>query len=680
LKRLGKALWVIQCLGALVLFLSSPVRSEEPVVWLDDLNLSLTGQEWGTAQPRRSVTGNPITLGGKAFSRGIGVHAFSQITIDLKGAAVRFQAIVGVDDEPSGRGMVSFRVLLDGLEKSVVGPIKYGDAPVPISIDVRGAGLMDLVVDDGGNGISGDHADWADARLILGPAATKRPEIFVMPVEPRIRIASGRNQTKPSINGPRVVGATPGFPFILRVPVSGTGPFRFSSRGLPKGVSLDAATGVLSGWLQEAGILETEISAHGKYGAASRSLIIVSANDALALTPPMGWNSWYAWGPAVDEGKVKEAADALIKTGLASHGYQYINVDEGWQGKRIAGKLTPNERFGNMKGLVDYIHSQGLKFGLYSSPGPRSCLGSEGSYGHEEEDAASFAGWGADYLKYDWCSYGEVWGSDSLTSAQRPYRVMKEALKKTDRDIVYSLCQYGSYDVWKWGNDVGGNLWRTTSDMEDSWTRMTLFGFRHSGLDPYAGPGHWNDPDVLMVGVMTGGTGTNPHVSRLTPNEQITHVTLWALLAAPIMVGSDLSQIDPFTVDLLTNDEILDVDQDPLGTPAKRVVQKGKVEIWSRPLYDGTLAVGLFNLDIAPAPILLEWKSLGLFGSQNVRDLWARKEVGTRVDSWQTRLVGHGAMMLKVGTPRQVSVKDIVRLRREKDARQARGEVNRNES
>jgi alpha-galactosidase len=449
---------------------------------------------------------------------------------------------------------------------------------------------------------------------------------------------------KPSINGPRVVGSTPGRPFLFLIPTTGQGPFTFSAKSLPPGLTLDSKTGIITGALQKAGTTVVELRVRGPKGSDRRKLTIVGGEHRLALTPPMGWNSWNAWGPAVDAQKVRQAADWLVRSGLAAHGYQYINIDDTWEGARDAsGEIQTNKKFGDLKALADEVHGKGLKLGIYSSPGPQTCAGFEGSAGHEEQDARTYARLGIDYLKYDWCSCRS-------RDLKEPYRVMRAALDKVDRDIVFSLCQYGMGNVWEWGTEVGGNLWRTTGDITDRWDSMAGIGFGQDSHEKYAGPGHWNDPDMLVVGKLGWGQGL--HNSRLTPVEQRTHITLWCLLAAPLLIGCDLSQLDSFTLDLLTNDEVIDVDQDPLGQAAGRRLQSGSTEVWARPLWDGTLAVGLFNRGDEAAMATAPWPALGLKGFQPVRDLWQRQDVGNVDGTFTTRVPAHGAVLVKIGKPR----------------------------
>jgi alpha-galactosidase len=630
-------------------------------LWLETLDLSPLSQDWMRPRAGRSVDGNPLTIGGATYTHGIGTHAGSEYRIDLKGAATRFVADVGVDDEmKSSAGSVGFSVWLDGRLATYTGTIKGGQPAKRVSVDLTGARRMTLIVDDGGDGIDSDHADWAGAMILLAPGATDKPVALALPPpDPPLPIAMDNDGPTPAIHGPRVVGTTPGRPFLFRVPTTGDRPLTFSAKSLPEGLSLAPTTGILSGSLRAAGTYVIDLSVRGPKGTATRKLVLIGGKDRLARTPPLGWNSWNVWGTAVTADKVRAAADSLVSAGLADHGFAYVNIDDAWEGTRDAsGVLQTNDKFGDMKALGDYVHARGLKLGIYSSPGPKTCAGYEGSYQHEAQDARTWAAWGIDYLKHDWCSYGDVATGKGLERLQKPYRVMREALDAADRDIVYSLCQYGMGNVWEWGGTaVGGNLWRTTGDITDTWQSMAGIGFKQNGHEKYAAPGRWNDPDMLVVGKL--GWGPRLHPTRLTPNEQITHITLWSLLAAPLLIGCDLTQIDPFTRALLTNDEVLDVDQDPLGIPAGRkalrespgVTLAGMSEIWSRPLFDGTQAVGLFNRGGEAMTVTVRWSDLGLQGRQTVRDLWQRKPLGVFADSYSARIPAHGALLLKVGKP-----------------------------
>ncbi len=631
-------------------------------VWVDALDLS---QLVGAGRPRpgqaairvraaRGVTPAPvpITLGGKTFSHGLGVTSNGELWVDLHGGARRFVAEVGIDDaRASGRGSVTFEVWVDGKRRYDSGVLRSGDAPRPVSVDLAGAHRMILYVGNGGDGGTDDVADWGGAAIVMA-AGAPGPATMAPPAVAAPAIAPIHTSGAPMLNSPRITGATPGRPFLFRIPASGTGPLRFQASDLPPGLSLDEHTGVITGALQRVGPTLVTVTVTGPAGKTTGQFTIVGGTHMLALTPPLGWNSWNVWGPRVDDGKVRAAAAALAASGLAAQGYTYVNIDDAWEGPRNAdGTITTNAKFPDMKALADYVHALGLKIGIYSGPGPQTCQGFPASYEHEVQDARTWASWGFDYLKYDWCSYTRVEPNlDSLPGLQRPYLVMRAALDSIDRDFVYSLCQYGMGQVWQWGAQVGGNLWRVTGDINDSWGSMSGIGFAQTGHEQYAGPGHWNDTDMLVVGMLGWGDSLRP--TRLTPDEQITHITLWSLQAAPLLIGADLTQLDPFTTNLLGNNEVLAVDQDQLGHPATRVAQVGRTEVWARHLSDSTMAVGLFNRDLVAQPISVRWSDLGLSGSQPVRDLWLHKNLGAHAGSFTVTVPRHGAVLIRVGRPR----------------------------
>jgi alpha-galactosidase len=358
--------------------------------------------------------------------------------------------------------------------------------------------------------------------------------------------------------------------------------------------------------------------------------------NGLAKTPPMGWNSWNHFHRHVSDAIVRAAADAMVSSGMRDAGYIYVNIDDTWEGTRnAAGEIQPNEKFPDMKALADYVHSKGLKLGIYSSPGPKTCAGYEGSYRHEEQDAKTYAKWGIDYLKYDWCSAREVYSPDQMQAA---YRKMGDALQHSGRRIVYSLCQYGLEDVWTWGASVGGNLWRTTGDIQDNWKRMSLLGFeKQLALAPYAGPGHWNDPDMLEVG--NGG---------MTNTEYQTHFSLWAILAAPLLAGNDLASMSKDTIEILTNRDVIAVDQDKLGKQGTRVAKDGDLEVWMKPLSGGDKAVGLFNRGETPATVTVNFAQIGVKGKVHVRDLWAHADRGRVAGHFSAEVAPHGVVMVRL--------------------------------
>jgi alpha-galactosidase len=357
--------------------------------------------------------------------------------------------------------------------------------------------------------------------------------------------------------------------------------------------------------------------------------------NGLAKTPPMGWNSWNKFAGRIDDATVRGIADAMASNGMKEAGYVHINIDDTWEADRDAqGNIQTNKKFPDMKALADYVHKKGLKLGIYSSPGPNTCAGYEGSYGHEEQDARTFAAWGIDYLKYDWCGARTLYTDEEMPAI---YQKMGDALLKTGRPIVYSLCQYGRLDVWKWGPDVGGNLWRTTGDIRDTWDSMTGIGFRQNALAPFAKPGHWNDPDMLEIG--NGG---------MTDIEYRTHMSLWAMLAAPLLAGNDLRNMTPETLAILTNREVIAVDQDKLGKQGQQAWKSGDQEIWTRPLSGGATAVAVFNRAKEEAKVTIKWADLKIAKKKVVRDLWLHKDVSAEGPEYSVTVPGHGVVMLRV--------------------------------
>ncbi len=641
-------------------------------VWLDDLDISQTTQGWGDPHKNQSVGGHDLSINGQKFEHGLGTHAESVLYVDLNRGAKSFSASVGVDGEATNSpASIEFFVLGDGKTLWQSGVMKANDPAKTFTVDLAGVKTLLLKVGDAGDGITWDHADWADARFEVSDDA--KLETMSAPQEPAV-ILTPASSPKPRINSAQIFGVRPGSPFLFTIAATGDRPMTFSASGLPNGLQLDPQTGHITGVLTNAGEYNVKLTAENSLGSAKRNLKIV-CGDQITLTPPMGWNSWNCFAGAVSEDRVKAAADAMVKSGLINHGWTYINVDDYWQNHRDSsdptlrgpfrdtnGTIVPNARFPDMKGMADYIHGLGLKAGLYSSPGPWTCGGCAASWQHEEQDAQTYANWDFDYLKYDWCSYGDIadgkdpnakgiptWAENPGTNGQKvaayPYQVMGNFLRKQNRDILFSLCQYGMKDVWEWGASVNGNTWRTTGDINDSWSSMSGIGFHQDEAAPYAGPGHWNDPDMLVVGKVGWG---NLHPTRLTPNEQYTHISLWCLLSAPLLIGCDMTQLDPFTLNLLENDEVLAVDQDPLGKEATTVAKTDDTRVYAKDLADGSKAVGLFNLGETEGQVQVKWSDLGLKGKLHVRDLWRQKDLGKFKDSFTVTVPRHGVVLIRV--------------------------------
>ncbi|MFW5761443.1 MAG: glycoside hydrolase family 27 protein [Cyclobacteriaceae bacterium] len=373
--------------------------------------------------------------------------------------------------------------------------------------------------------------------------------------------------------------------------------------------------------------------------------------EELAPTPPMGWNSWNTFRLEINEDLVKEVADVFIEKGLKDAGYEYIVIDDGWQISRDEnGNIVVNEeKFpSGIKALADYIHSKGFKFGIYSDAGYLTCGGFPGSRGYEYQDARQYAAWGVDYLKYDWCN-------TSNQSAQDSYALMKDALLKAGRPIVFSICEWGMNEPWEWAPAIGGNLWRTTFDIRPCWdcskigivNRMQIENFMgftkildlQENLWAYAGPGHWNDPDMLEVGN-----------GELTYNENVAHFSLWSILAAPLMLGNDVRNMSNEVLNIITNKEVIAVNQDVLGKQGKKVRDDGDLEVWSKELHDGSRAVVLFNRSETIEEIGFEWSEIGLPQELEftVRDLWKHQNVGKYTGSYKADVPSHGVVMIKI--------------------------------
>ncbi len=646
-------------------------------VWLDQLDLRSAVQGWGEPQKNKSVENHPLTIGGQEFKRGFGTHAESFFHINLGGDAQKFSASVGVDDEVNTNpaSSVEFVVIGDGKELWKSGVMRAGEAAKDCDVNVAGVKKLTLKVGEADDGNSFDHADWADAKFETAGAKTFIASGEEMPAAVAPYILTPPAPATPRINGANVFGVRPGSPFLFTIAATGERPMKFSAKDLPGGLKLDAKTGRITGALKKKGEFAVTLRAKNILGTAEKKFRIV-CGDQIALTPPMGWNSWNCFAGAVTAERVKSAADALVKSGLINHGWSYINIDDFWQNHRNSkdatlrgefrdtnGFIVPNSRFPDMKGLADYVHGLGLKVGLYSSPGPWTCGGCAASWQHEEQDAQTYARWGFDYLKYDWCSYGGVArgavtnamavrsnGSPNLQGEEAiyPYKLMGKFLRAQNRDIVFSLCQYGNADVWKWGGSVDGNCWRTTGDIVDTWRSLSSIGFKQDQAAPFSKPGNWNDPDMLIVGQVGWG---KTHPTRLTADEQYTHISLWCLLASPLLIGCDMEKFDDFTLNLLSNDEVLAVDQDALGKGALCVINHGDLRVYEKDLADGSRAVGFFNLGRATAELSFnEFAPLGLKGKETVRDLWRQKNIAT-VDAGKDFLPltipAHGVLLYK---------------------------------
>lgn len=459
--------------------------------------------------------------------------------------------------------------------------------------------------------------------------------------------AFAQPNAKPEIHGADIYGAKPNHPFLYKIPATGALPITYSVQGLPQGLQVDNATGIITGSAAEFGIYQTLVVAKNAYGADT--IVFEIQIGAVALTPPMGWNSWNVFGIRVTDKDIRNAADVMVSSGLINHGWSYINIDDGWEAaERLPnGEIAANDKFPDMVALSDYIHSKGLKFGIYSSPGPKTCGGYLGSFDHEELDIKTYEKWGVDYLKYDLCSY--MWKTKGLQkkAIQAPYILMNKYLQAANRDIIYSLCQYGLADVWEWGQSVGGNSWRTTMDIVDTWKSVQRLLNKQKKLAPYAGPGHWNDPDMLVLGVV--GWNNDSRTCRLTEDEQRLHFTMWSMLASPLLLGCDMTKIDPFTMSLITNDDIIALNQDRLGKQAVLLQEKGNIQVWKKELANGDIALAFCNLGGKGKFTTYDLSKAATEKYANVKDLWTGLQTTLRDNKLTVAVPTHGVVCVRLG-------------------------------
>ena len=608
----------------------------------------------GDVNINRACDGQPAKIGYNRW-HGLGMHAPGYATFDLGRGALRFHAGCSILDKGVG-GSVVFNVLGDGRLLHSTGVVRHGDTIREVSVDIRGVKELRLEVTDAGDGNDGDRTYWIDAEFEYEPGCY--PPCNVVNHSRQVGVLTPPPAKAPRINGPAVYGARPGHEVIYRVPVTGEAPVGVSVEGLGRapGLVFDATTRILSGAVAERGDYCLTVVASNAYGVSRRALT-VRIGDAIQLTPAMGWNAWNAFAYDVTGADVRAAADALVSTGLADHGWQFVNIDDCWQkyhalepkesqkradrvgpSRDADGRIVPAGAFGDMKALTDYIHAKGLKAGIYTSPGPRTCGAGVGSWGHEAADAKTFADWGFDFLKYDWCSYGTTVLGRGRGYQMRPFQKMGELLLAQDRDIVYSIMNGGREDVGSWGRIVHAQQWRTTGDVFDNWRSLMKAPKGMKGLARHSGPGAANDADMLCVGRMYWNEFVG---SRLAPNEQYAQMSLWSLWGSPLMIGCDLTKLDDFTLSLLANDEVIDIDQDALCIGAECVVDGEDFEVWLRPLANGDYAAGLFNKGLEEREIAFELAEAGLSGAYLVRDVWRQADEGRFDGRYSASVPGH---------------------------------------
>ena len=664
---------------SLALFLSAVstcfAADTVPLTSLELSNLHFEG--WTKPKTDKAFSGKPISIAGQKFQGGIGTRALSTLWLELDGHVQKFTASVGVDDgAPNEAASVCFTIVGDDKKLWTSGPMKRGEAAKHVDLDLKGVRSLLLKVDHVGESNNFDHADWADASFIAGGA---KPCTVNAPAEKKV-ILTPKAPRAPRINGPMVYGCRPGHPFIYRVPTTGERPIQFAADSLPSGLQLDAATGIITGAAPASGTHAVTLHAKNRYGSAAREFKIVSG-DTLALTPSMGWNHWYAHYNRVTDVMMREAADVMVRTGMADVGYSYVNIDDCWMNatpdakrkpdplrvgpfRDAAGNINPNKYFPDMRALTDYIHARGLKAGIYTSPGPLTCGGFCGAYKHEEQDAKQFAEWGFDFLKYDWCSYTPIAegkdpsagniptctkGAPNLQAYQYPYRLMGGILKKLPRDVVFNLCQYGMGDVWEWGAEIGGHSWRTGDDLGAELNRIFPVALKNATHGKWSKPGAWNDPDYIQIGYVGDARGGSmPKPCPLTPTEQYSFMSLWCLMAAPLFYSGDMSQLDAFTLNVLCNPEVIEVDQDPLGECAQVVKLTDDTFLMVKRMEDGSKVVGLCNRGETKEVITAKWNDLGVTGKHIVRDLWRQKNLGKFTDQFKATVPRHGVVLVRV--------------------------------
>ncbi|WP_428662309.1 NPCBM/NEW2 domain-containing protein [Runella sp.] len=642
-------------------------------VRLDDLTIKSFSEGIPAVLGKTNAGGDSMLINGKYFNHGVGVNGVGILAFFLDGKATEFSALAGIDDKGNRELPHTFYVVGDRKVLFDSGEMRWGDAPKKVNVKLNGIKRLGLLVKVNDEGRTKVYSNWANAQIVmlddfLPQNIPNTDEKYILtPVPART----------PRINSAKIVGATPNNPFLYTIAATGERPMSFSAKGLPKGLSLDIKTGIITGTVSQRGTYPVTLVAKNTLGEATKKLTI-KIGDTIALTPPIGWNGWNSWARNIDQAKVIASADAMVKMGLNQHGWTYINIDDAWQGKR-GGKfnaIQPNEKFPKFREMVDYIHGLGLKVGVYSTPMITSYAGYVGGtsdfedgkitdaiiankrafryvgkYRFETNDAKQMAEWGIDYLKYDW--------RIEVPSAER----MSVALKESGRDILYSISNSAPFaNVKDWARLT--NSYRTGPDIRDSWNSLFESAFTLDKWAPYGGPGHWNDPDMMIVGNVT--TGTQLHPTRLTPDEQYSHVSLFSLLSAPLLIGCPIEQLDPFTLNLLTNDEVIEIDQDPLGKSARLVVDENGIQVWLKPLEDGSYAVGLFNVgDFGKTPesyfrwgdetsksFTFDFTKVGLKGKYLLRDVWRQKDIGNFNGSFKTDIRHHGVVMLRMSPKR----------------------------
>lgn len=641
--------------------------------WIDQLDLRLAEQGWGQTRALSSVDGGPICIAGKKFSRGFGTHTQSHLKLALPVGGVRFISHVGKDDEIQG-GSVRFIVLNEGEEIWRSKVMRHGDAPERVDLDISGMRSITLVSDHSGDGKGSDHADWANACIIhrgVSPQA--------IPYQPNLDsyVLTPAAAPEPRINGARVVAIQPLTPFHFKIPTTGERPINFTAENLPAGLQLDSNTGIITGHLNTKGSYPVTINAANKRGQTSRTLRI-EAGDKLALTPPMGWNSWQCWGPDINEKRIRATAEAMVKYGLVDYGWSYINMDDGWQGTRGGpfNALQPNNKFPNMKKLCADIHGMGLKAGIFSTmniSSPSGFTGSSsvaangntanmavpmehrsttsqvfginpdvslttriGAYVFLDQDALQWSEWGFDYVKIN--------GGDNILDSMQSVR---SSLNATSRSMIYMANNYigRTHPHLMTGH---AQIWSSQSDGNDSWDHVSYVIRHASKWQPHARPGSWPQHGLLQLGSIPEPSPATRTSARcqLTPEEQYTHFTSLCMLSAPLMLSCDLENLDPFTLSLLKNAEVIEVNQDALGRAAKPTPDNPST--WTKQMADGSTVIALFNLDEQKKTITANLNALGFSSAQRVRDLWRQEDLADAQGTLRADVEPHGVVLYRL--------------------------------
>lgn len=637
---------------------------------LTESDLEYMSAAIGKPHVNKSAGGEPLSVNGIVYKLGVGTDGNSTLMLQHDGSKGYFKADVAVDDNALPMTRIRFLVFTENGPAFDSGVMQRGDSPIAVRVDLTGIKYVWLktvrafILNDYGNVV--DYANWLNARFeIRGSAPLPRKK-----EKESCYLLTPSESDHPRINGPRIYGARPGNPFLYRIPVTGKRPLHIRASDLPAGLSLEENTGIISGITPNKGRYDVALSVENKSGKAEAVFTIVSG-DTLSLTPYMGWSSWNTFGDSVSDQRIREITDAVVHTGLADYGYQYINIDDCWNVKAYSDDpkrggaarddeecMRSNGYFSDMKDLADYVHRFGLKLGVYSSPGPRGCGGYEGSFGFEKKDAACFADRGIDFLKYDMCSYDKIYEDKlSIYSDQMipPFRIMGNYLAEQKRDILYNIVQYGMRNVWEWGIETKAHSWRISRDIgavEDAdknlWESVSAILFNQKGMEQYAGPGHWNDPDYLLSGSYRRDNIGELQQTPLSYSEQYSVISMMALSANPIILSFDIRDPDAFTKQLICNADLLEIHQDRDGKQATCIKQDALIEYYLKPLSDGSVALGIFNLRPIQSNVCLDLTELLPFETNEVRDVWRQKTLSEKEIMSGISIPSHGCIVLRI--------------------------------